>query len=204
MVSEISGLDLYSLSTTQGERYPHWECNNAIYHVVFRLYDSIPLSLMNSLKEEKKTLDIIKHNRKLIGQEIGKIRLFEKFDKAMASNSRNPLLTNCQIAQFITDMMKAEHGDKYNLHAYCVMPNHVHAIVEPLSRYELSKIVVYWKGSSAHKINKLLDRTGHVWAKDYFNHIIRSGTSYDSQVLYVKNNPIAAGLNNWPWVGSCL
>ena len=114
------------------------------------------------------------------------------------------MLANCEVAQSIVDMMKEGHGDKYNLHTYCIMPNHIHIIVEPLNFHELSKIMIFWRGYSGHKINKLLGRTGPVWARDYFNHIIRSQESYANQVMYVKNNPIAAGLQNWPWVGGCL
>lgn len=64
-------------------------------------------------------------------------------------------------------------GIRYHLHAWCVMPNHVHALVTPLAEHSLSSLAHAWKSFSAHRINQALNRDGQVWFKEYFDRRIR-------------------------------
>lgn len=92
-------------------------------------------------------------------------------------------------------------GERYRLHAWAIMPNHVHAVVEPLPSHELSKILHSWKSYTAHEVNRLLMRSGEVWMKESYDHIIRSEASYHRTVQYLLDNPGNAGLTGWTWVG---
>ena len=58
---------------------------------------------------------------------------------------------------------------------------------------ELSKT---WKSFTARRINQLLRRTGQLWEKESYDHIIRSEKEYWFQIDYVWNNPEKAGLTN--------
>ncbi len=61
---------------------------------------------------------------------------------------------------------------RYLLREWVIMPNHVHAVVTPLAGYELSDILHSWKSYSAHQINQQLGRTGQLWQKESFDHIL--------------------------------
>ncbi len=50
------------------------------------------------------------------------------------------------------------------------------------------------KGASAHSINKLLKRRGHVWQDESFDHILRSEEKMISKVEYICQNPVRKGL----------
>lgn len=92
------------------------------------------------------------------------------------------------------------HHPRYKLHAWCVMPNHVHVVVEPLQSFELPDIIHSWKSFTAKQANRLLSRSGLFWQEEYYDHIIRNEADYNRVVLYTLENPIKAGLRNWSWV----
>ena len=92
------------------------------------------------------------------------------------------------------------------------MPDHVHMIFTPLVNHEareiwsLGSIMDAVKGASAHKINRVLQRKGHVWQTESFDHVLRSSESLDAKVAYVLNNPVRDGLvdlpGDYPWIWS--
>ena len=94
-------------------------------------------------------------------------------------------------------------GERYVLYAWCVMPNHVHAVIGPLQGYELGSILRSWKAFTAAKINALHGRSGRLWAADYFDRYMRTEEQYLSTIAYVEANPVAAGLceapEDWPY-----
>ena len=57
------------------------------------------------------------------------------------------------------------------------MPNHVHFLFSPMinqkaqESYSLAEIMDGIKGASAHKINLALERRGHVWQEESFDHV---------------------------------
>jgi REP element-mobilizing transposase RayT len=97
------------------------------------------------------------------------------------------------------------HGDRnrYGLKAWCVMPNHVHALIVTHTDAELGQIVRSWKTYTTRRINELLGRSGPVWAADYFDRFIRDERHYDANKTYIEMNPVAAGLcarpDAWPF-----
>jgi REP element-mobilizing transposase RayT len=95
-----------------------------------------------------------------------------------------------------------EEARKYRLHAWVVMPNHVHAVITPESAF--SQIMRWLKWTTARRSNRLLGRTGTAfWQDESFDHWIRNGSELDSIVSYVELNPVAAGLverrEQWAW-----
>ena len=92
-------------------------------------------------------------------------------------------------------------GTRYELMAWCIMPNHVHAIVQPLPGYDLSQITHSWKSFTAHEANGILQRSGEFWQPESYDHLIRDEADFQHCLYYLLSNPEKAGLVNWPWVG---
>lgn len=126
-----------------------------------------------------------------------------QIDAALDRHLGDSLLREPANAQEIADALRHFDEQRYALHAWCVMPNHVHVLVEPLGTYELGAIVRSWKSFSAAKINKQLGRSGRLWAADYFDRYIRNEAHYQATLSYVENNPVKAGLctapEEWPY-----
>ena len=94
-------------------------------------------------------------------------------------------------------------GERCRLIAWCVIPNHVHAIVEVLDSHPLRNIVKSWKSFTSRQANARLGRTGPFWEVDYFDRYMRSERHMMQTVEYVENNPVKASLVDdptaWPW-----
>lgn len=107
----------------------------------------------------------------------------------------------------------------YDLHAYCIMPNHVHILIDtkqqleqinndfiadiPEGYVQLDKIMQLIKGSIARYANLALGRTGKFWQRDSYDHYIRNEKEWQNILAYILNNPVKAGLvkdwENWPY-----
>jgi len=115
-------------------------------------------------------------------------------DKVLDSGLGATPLRSAECARIVADALIHDDGSKYALHAWCVMPNHVHVLVLVDSRYQLGSIVREWKTITAHRINSLLDRRGSLWAADYFDRFIRDYEHYLAVKEYIERNPVAAKL----------
>jgi REP element-mobilizing transposase RayT len=113
-------------------------------------------------------------------------------------------LKDSTIAALIENAMLHFDGERYRMLAWCVMPNHVHAVLEPIKGNRLGTIVQTWKSFSAKKANSVLDRSGPFWHKDYFDRFIRDEGHLARTVEYVERNPVKAGLASTPsaWLWS--
>jgi putative transposase len=95
------------------------------------------------------------------------------------------------------------HRIAYCLHCGIVMPDHVHLIVTP---YEvtLANVLQWIKGASAFYVNSHLQRTGRLWQRESFDHILRNGESIRAKSDYVCLNPVRDGLvarvQDYPWL----
>lgn len=88
---------------------------------------------------------------------------------------------------------------------YVLMPDHLHLFVSlPGDSASLQK----WVKSLKNTLSKALRSAGisspH-WQKGFFDHVLRSGESYEQKWEYVRNNPVRAGLVEdcllWPYAG---
>ena len=89
-------------------------------------------------------------------------------------------------------------GERYRLLAWCVMPNHVHTVIEIVDDQSLSEIVGTWKSFTAKRANSLIGRSGTFWHADYFDRFMRDEGHMARTIDYVENNPVKAGLVSGP------
>ena len=102
-----------------------------------------------------------------------------------------------------------DHGTKALIRGAVVTPDHVHLILTPLNDtegdgYPLAQIMNGIKGASAHTVNRMLKRRGHVWQDESFDHVLRSDEDVRKRVEYICANPVRAGLSqhedDYPWL----
>ena len=194
------------LKTHRGENHlPHWELDETIYHVCFRLNDAVPKQKQEEWRYERELLQNLakSQNRELSEDEKKRLQYLysDKIEQYLDTGYGECLLKMPQFAQIVKQSLEFYNNVKYILHCWCIMPNHVHAAFKLLETGELPKVLHGWKSYTAHVINKLLGRSNTLWQADYYNHIIRSGNEYYQQINYIWSNPDKAGLRNWPWRG---
>ncbi len=108
-----------------------------------------------------------------------------------------------RIAALVEQALKHFDGERYHLIAWCIMPNHVHVLIQQREGHPLSKVIQSWKSFTAHKANKLLGRSGDFWMPDYVDRFIRDEKHFMATVEYIHHNPVKAGLvsapEEWRW-----
>ena len=103
--------------------------------------------------------------------------------------------------------MHYRDGKVFDLHAFCIMSNHVHAVFESLSRAEchsdLHKIMQSLKRHTARQANQILGREGAFWQDESYDRVIRDNEEYARIIYYVLENPVKAGVaskwEEWRW-----
>lgn len=169
-------------------RLPHWESEHGIYFVTFRLADSLPRRVILSLRvdEERKTSDARKPSRKME----------EYLDQGVGSC----VLGQPAVADIVVAALRKFDGARYHLLAWCIMPNHVHVVLQSALQNSLEKILHSWKSFTSTKINRYLRRRGTLWQREYYDHLIRDGGQLSRAISYTAENPAKAGLDDWPYV----
>lgn len=81
----------------------------------------------------------------------------------------------------------------YELHAFVVMPNHVHLLATPA--IPLPKLTKSLKGITAKRANAVLAMTGKpFWVEESYDHLVRHEWEFEKIKLYIEENPVRAGL----------
>src|ERR1035437_4571333 len=81
----------------------------------------------------------------------------------------------------------------YRLHAFVVMPNHVHLLVTPA--VALPKLTKSLKGITAKRANAMLVLTGSpFWQEESYDHLARHEREFERIRSYIEENPVRAGL----------
>ncbi len=101
-----------------------------------------------------------------------------------------------------SDVLKPTDGDfkspardvRYELGDFVVMPNHVHVLLRPLDDWKLERLLQSWKTFTAKAVNRQLGRTGTLWWKDNFDHLVRSAEKFAKFQRYIADNPAKAHL----------
>jgi REP element-mobilizing transposase RayT len=115
----------------------------------------------------------------------------------------------------VLNSLRHFHNERYELFAACVMPNHVHLLLQPWPKGNDEKgNVVFWplselmhsiKSFSAHRINQLEKQSGPVWEKERFDRYVRSDRDLKEKFHYILRNPwdsaVARQNQDYPWVG---
>jgi putative transposase len=108
------------------------------------------------------------------------------------------LLRDAACAKIVIDALLHSDPERYQLQAWCVMPNHVHVLLVTNDKHELGGIVRLWKSYTAARINTLMGRQGPLWARDYFDRFVRNDRHFETNRQYIEMNPVSAGLCNVP------
>ncbi len=103
----------------------------------------------------------------------------------------------------VASTLKHFDGERYDLLAYVVMHNHVHALVWPTDSYYLQNIVHSWKSFTAYRLQREFGRSDRLWQDEYFDRIVRDEKEFLEKAQYILNNPWKTWpeIKEYPWVG---
>ena len=194
------------------EYLPHCDFPDLIQFVTFRLLDSMPASRRAEWEHLLETEEARER----------RLRLEEYLDRGFG----NCLFRDAQTAKLVQDALLNFHRDRYELRAWCVMPNHVHVLLD-VKQTPLWKIVQNWKvhAENEHRKTKLMERRAPSrreneqmtnaprrcsalqlkWQREYWDTFMRNEEQERKAVHYIENNPVKAKLcrTATEWSFSC-
>ena len=177
---------------------PHRDATGLLQAVTFRLADSLPQEKLERLEEELRGLP-----ETLRGAERRQ-RIEQWLDAGMGCCA----LRHPEMASQMRDALRHFDSQRYRLIAWCIMPNHVHVLMETFA--PIARIVQGWKSVTARwalaqneKLGLGIPDSKHLWMRDYWDRFIRNDGHFESVVLYIHQNPVHAGLSeraeDWRW-----
>jgi len=193
---------------------PHYYIPKQTYFITFSLHNSLSPKIIEQLTQQYEEIkNQIQKNiigkleqKNLLYQENKKH--FYKYDNWLHDYKQSPkYLNNPTVVKIIYDSLIYHNNTKYNLIAFCIMPNHVHLVLRLIeSSPSLDKIMFTIKRYTAGQANLILNRKGQFWQHENYDHIIRDEKEFYNIVNYVIQNPVKSGLaENWnEWEGTYL
>ena len=171
---------------------PHFNGGELAQFITFRLLDSLPKTLLIQWKKELR----LEENAEV--ESIMRRRVEAYLDQGHGIC----YLKNHDVATMVQSALLFHDRLKYRLSAWVVMPNHVHLLCTPLG-HSLAQIMHSIKSFTSSEANKMLNRKGRFWQKEYFDRYIRNARHYAKVVAYIENNPVKANLckraSDWPF-----
>jgi REP element-mobilizing transposase RayT len=163
-------------------RLPHWDVIGERMFVTFRLHGSLPV------------------NRAFPNVRLTSGRAFVTMDRLLDHAASGPVfLRQPEIAEMVTSALAdgERRFERYELHSFVVMPNHVHLLLTPRvpSRNWLGPL----KGFTGHQAVRMLGlhRTPF-WQDESYDHLIPNDEGCERVKLYIERNPVKAGLATLP------
>ncbi|HMJ04912.1 MAG TPA: AIR synthase related protein, partial [Chthoniobacterales bacterium] len=174
---------------------PHWQQPGATYFVTFRLADSLPEVRLSELEQERERwltfhpLPWSADDRREYVE-----RFSERVEQWLDAGEGECVLARPEAAATVANALQHFEMERYELGAWVVMPNHVHALVKPKAGFDLGKILHSWKSFTANEINRGLGRTGAFWQRESYDHIVRDEAAFVRITDYILGNPATAGV----------
>jgi REP element-mobilizing transposase RayT len=172
---------------------PHWDHPGMIQSLNFRLAGSLPASVVERWKVELARQPESEATK----------AIHWRVEEYLDAGHGECWLRRTDIARLTENALLHFDGQRYRLLAWCVMPNHVHAMIETREGFPLPDVLHSWKSFIGNQANKLLGRHGEFWQREYLDRYIRNAEHYAQAVAYIEENPVKAGLarvkTDWPW-----
>lgn len=183
---------------------PHWLVADHSYFVTLRLRGTLPSNVVKEMQEERELL----WSEQADEARFGKMRReqFRKLERILDSaKSGNCWLDDPSVADMVLENLEWLKIQGWKIYAAVLLSTHAHLLLrsEEGRPAELLHDLGQFKRHSAREANRLLGREGALWAREDFDHWIRTREKFEGTVRYIANNPVKAGRvkqwNDWKW-----
>ena len=178
-------------------KLPHWNQAKCFCFVTWRLDDALPKDKLDEWNHDREVW--LKDHPKPWNERTERKyhELFSgRLDEWLDAGHGSCVLRQPASRKIVADALSHFDGVRYDLAAYVLMPNHVHALVKLKTDHPLPGILHSWKSFTAKAINKALGRTGSVWQPEYWDRLIRNERHFSACRTYIRDNPNKARLGN--------
>ena len=203
---------------------PHWQPQDSIFFITFRLAHSLPQSILHELRAEQE-----RERQSICARLRGEEQRVELYNSAKKFFGKyDAWLDQCieesprwlaqeNIARLVMQEIHRLDVERYHLIAFCIMPNHVHLLIDSTGfsqvsptnaagttrPYPVTDSLRLLKGRTARYCNQAMGRAGDFWYHESYDHVVRDELEYERIFCYILDNPVKAQLvstfENWPF-----
>jgi putative transposase len=91
---------------------------------------------------------------------------------------------------FLKTLYGYKRQGRFRLHAFVLMPEHVHLMLTPAVDVTLERAIQFVKGGYSHAVGVELGRKGEVWQRGFTDHRIRDARDFADHRIYIHQNPV--------------
>ncbi len=118
------------------------------------------------------------------------------FVTTSTQGGRNLLQRDAVAELFVKTLYGYRSQQRFQLHAFVVMPDHVHLIITPAE--SLERAMQFIKGGFSFQLSRQLGAKSEVWARGFTDHRIRAESDFVIHRKYIHLNPVRRGLAERP------
>jgi REP element-mobilizing transposase RayT len=126
----------------------------------------------------------------------------------IAVQDRVPVFANHGVASAAVEILHTRaEVEGVPVYAYCVMPDHVHLLIEPSATCDIVTFVARFKNLAQRAAWRLGVR-GTFWQASFWDHFLRREEQVEVVARYILDNPVRKGLverwQDYPFSGSLV
>ena len=99
------------------------------------------------------------------------------------------VVENC-VKLFLQTMYRYRREGRLQIHAFVVMPEHVHLLLTPAQNVTIERAVQLIKGGYSHAFGTTWGRNKEIWQRGFTDHRIRDSEDYVNHQDYIHQNPV--------------
>ena len=116
-----------------------------------------------------------------------------------ATWERRSILQSTPLCDLLLNILRENRAkQRFELHEFVLMRDHVHLILTPSSQVPLEKAIQFIKGGFSFRAKKDLNLIGEIWQKGYNEQRIKDARDYTEKAAYIQMNPVKAGYVDHP------
>ena len=124
-------------------------------------------------------------------RELFRTNTFAYFVSTQTAN-RLPLFRHDRWARLMISTINHYSCSGYNLHAFVILPDHLHLLITPTESVEKSVQLI--KGGFSFRAKRELEWNGEIWQTGFTDHRVRDEEDWERHLEYIRTNPIEARL----------
>ncbi|HZW97158.1 MAG TPA: transposase [Candidatus Eremiobacteraceae bacterium] len=91
---------------------------------------------------------------------------------------------------FLQTLYRHRREGRYKLHAFVLMPEHVHLLLTPAIDVTIERAIQLIKGAYSHELGGIIGRKQEIWERGFTDHRIRNEVDFVHHRNYIHQNPI--------------
>jgi len=130
-----------------------------------------------------------------VGRIVRRVRQAGVYFVTTDAWEKHPLFINTVIADIVVaQIVSCRDRGFYKLHAFVLMPDHLHVLLTPGETTTVEKAMQMIKGGSAHTMGLERPQKFPVWHSGFHDRWMRDAEEYQGSKRYIEQNPVEAKL----------